>query len=174
MFEGEDNAEIKNPFYENFEPRKQKEFLEKIMTDLKSISQDIDKISVDLKDDTQELIGKINANAAELEQLIRDEAFDDQDSILSDLQNNLKELQPQLEQLPYSNRAIINNLCKMINTLLKKLADFFAGPIVGEGLYIPRSSQPHEFKFFHPSNSVNPSIEDLSEAISSFSTSPRK
>ncbi|MEN9917470.1 MAG: hypothetical protein RLY40_1409 [Pseudomonadota bacterium] len=96
----EDNVDIENPLYESLENRSKKDFLQKLMTDLKSISLDLDEISVDLKDDTQELIAKLNANGAELEQLISDEAFEDQDSILRDLQKNLKELPPQLEQLP--------------------------------------------------------------------------
>lgn len=81
----------------------------------------------------------------------------------------MQKLSPQLKKLPYSDQALINGLCKAINTVLEKLADFFMNqPLIAEGVYIPRTSvKPHHYDFFHPSKSINPSVEDLSQKLSS-------
>jgi hypothetical protein len=171
----EENGEISNVFYESFENRSKKEFIEKIITDIEEINQSLNKIFDNLSVETQELIAKINNTKAKLNQLINDKEFHTQveKEILSGLQGHLKELQPKLKQLPYSSQPFINNVCKVINTLLEKLADFLMnGPIVSEGVYIAIPLQPHPFNFFHPARSINTSVEDLSKDLNPFSTSP--
>lgn len=143
--------------------------LKTIIADIQKISKSFDKISVDLNSKSQKLIKEINTNAAELSA----KTSDDQTQILEKLREDLEELNTQLKQLPYSNNLIINNLCKAINTLLEKLADFFMnGPLVSEGVYIANPSQPHHFNFFHLSKPISTSVEDLSKSLNPFSTSP--
>lgn len=149
--------------------------VEIIIADIQKISESFDRISVDLSSESQELIKEINTNAAKLK-LISTETSDDQTQILEKLREKLKELNPQLKQLPYSSQPFINKLCKAINTLLEKLADFFLnGPIVGEGVYIPvPDAKPHNFDFFRSASSPNIEVKDLSEKLSSFSKCPSK
>ncbi|WP_342227011.1 hypothetical protein [Rickettsiella endosymbiont of Rhagonycha lignosa] len=171
----EDNVDVENPLYESFEDRNKKEFLEKIITDIDNINQSLDKIFDDLSVETQILIASINNTKSELNQLINDKEFytPAEKEIFRELQGHLEKLPLQLMQLPYSNQQFINNLCKAINTLLEKLADFFMnGPLVSEGVYIANPSQPYHFNFFHPSRLVNTSVEDLSKGLNAFSTSP--
>ncbi len=167
----EDRDVIENSLYESFENRKAKKILEIITKKIKPPK------NCSLNAKSQELIEEIGVNAAELQQLINDEAFNthSEKDIFQALQSNLKKLQDELKQLPYSNQRFINSLCKAINTLLEKIADFLTnGPIVSEGVYLANPSGPSHFNFFHPSRTVNTSIEDLSERLSSFSTNPYK
>lgn len=153
---------IENTFYESFESRKAKKVLGMI-TDIEKISQ---SKNFSLKARFQELIEKIgiNANAAELQQLINDEDFNSpsEKEIYQDLQTNLQKLQLELEQLPYSNHSLINE----INTSLEKLADFLSKEA--------KLSEPHHVDFFRSAGSPNTSVEDLSEKLSGFSTGPSK
>lgn len=151
-------------------------FLKEIVSDISKIIVALDKIPVKRDDGTQELINKINYNFSELDLSIHFKEFNDEKVIkdaLNELENHFQKLSPQLKKLPYSDQALINSLCKAINTLLEKLADFFMnGPLIAEGVYIPLpNAKPHHFDFFHPSKSINPSVEDLSEKLSSSSKS---
>lgn len=150
-------------------------FLKEIVSDISKIMVTLNKISVKLDDGTQELINNINYDFGGLLQSIYSKELNDERVIknLNELENHFQKLSPQLKKLPYSDQALINSLCKAINTLLEKLADFFMnGPLIGEGVYIPLpNAKPHHFDFFHPSKSINPSVEDLSEKLSSSSKS---
>lgn len=145
-----------------------------IIADIEKISKSFDKIFVNLSSESQELIKEIKTNAEKLK--LSAETSDEQKQILRKLQEELEKLNPQLKQLPYSNHPIINNLCKAINTLLEKLADYFLnGPIVGEGVYIPvPDAKPHNFDFFRSAGSPNILVKDLSEKLSHFPTCPSK
>ncbi len=149
--------------------------LKEIVSDISKIMVALDKIPVKLDDRTQQLIKKITCNFRELDPSIRKDCNDEKaiKDALDKLKNSLQELPAQLKQLPYSDRAWINNLCNAINTILSKLADFFMnGPLIAEGVYIPLpNAKPHHFDFFHPSKSINPSVEDLSEKLISSSKS---
>lgn len=177
----EKNVAVQTSFCESSEKRNKKEFLEKIITGIENINQSLDKIFDNLSIQTLSiqtllLISSINTIKLELNQLINDKEFytPAEKEILRELQECLEKLRLQLMQLPYSNRPIIDKLCKAINTLLEKLADFFMnGPLVSESVYIANpSSQPHRCDFFHPFRPINTSVEDLSKSLNSFSTSP--
>lgn len=92
--------------------------------------------------------------------------FSELEQFKKKFQGNLENLNEQLKALPYSDSKTINSLCENINKLLNILADFFMnGPIISEGVYIANDSKPHQFQFFHPSQSVKNCIKDLSEAL---------
>lgn len=151
-------------------------FLKEIVSDISKIIVALHKIPVKLDDGTQELINNINYDFGGLLQSMHSKELNDERVIkgaLNELDNHFQKLSPQLKKLPYSDQALINSLCKAINTLLEKLADFFMnGPLIAEGVYIPLpDAEPHHFDFFHPSKSINPSVEDLSEKLSSSSKS---
>lgn len=166
-----ENVAVQTSFCESSEKWNKIQFIEEIITDIEEINQSLNKIFDDLSVETKKLIKEINTNAAKLK-LISAETSDYQTQILEKLREELEELNPQLKQLPYSNHPIIDKLCKAINTLLEKLADFFMnGPIVGTGVYIPvPNAKPHNFDFFRSPSSPNIVAKDLSEKLSSFST----
>lgn len=151
-------------------------FLKEIVSDISQIMVTLDKISVKLDDGTQELINNIRYHFGVLLQSIYSKELNDERVIkdaLNEIENHFQKLSPQLKKLPYSDQALINSLCKAINTLLEKVADFLMnGPLIAEGVYIPLpNAKPHHFDFFHPSKSINPSVEYLSEKLSSSSKS---
>lgn len=164
----QENVAVQTSFCESSEKRNKIQFIEKIITDIEEINQSLNKILDDLTVETKELIKEINTNAAKLK-LISAETSDDQTQILERLRGELEELNPQLKQLPYSNNLIINNLCKAINTVLAKLADFLLnGPHVGEGVYIPaKNVKTYSYNIFHPCKRINTSIEEALENLNS-------
>lgn len=82
---------------------------------------------------------------------------------LSPFTADLRTLTDHLQALPYSSSKIIDSVCKIINKLLEKLANFFMnGPIVTEGVYIPiPKPKSYNFNFFHPAKSACNRIESL-------------
>ncbi|EDP46242.1 hypothetical protein [Rickettsiella grylli] len=164
---------IDNSFYESFENRKKADRFRRI-SELSLILDKMNDFSNQTKDErVYVLVRKINVYFSELNQLMKDDPINhlnfesENDAIIKDFKNSLECLRHQVKQLPYSDYRLVHNLYKMINQLLEKLADFFMnGPVISEGVYISNTSKSNHFNFFHPSQSVDKALADLSEALS--------
>lgn len=141
--------------------KKKMEFDELVTTE----DQSRNKLKESIKINDNELFKEKNKDLAFLANDMK-KVFSELEQIKNEFQGNLENLNKQLKALPYSDSKIINSLCENINKLLNILADFFMnGPIISEGVYIANDSKPHQFQFFHPSQSVKNCIKDLSEAL---------